>query len=56
MICFLASAAPSLDGNCPSNIGVSTGPGLSTLVLIFRSLNSLVHVRANDLSAALVAL
>ena len=56
MICFLASAVPSLDGNCESNIGVLTRPGLSTLVLIFRSSSSLVHVRANDRIAALVSL
>ena len=56
MICFLASAAPSLDGNCSSSIGVSTGPGLSTLVLTLRFLSSLVHVRANDRSPPLVAL
>jgi hypothetical protein len=56
VICLRASAAPSLDGNCPSNITVSTGPGLSTLVLIFRSLSSLVHVLASERSAALLAL
>jgi hypothetical protein len=37
-------------------MGVSTAPGLNTLVLMRRSLSSLVQVRANDRIAALVAL
>ena len=48
VIWCMASAAPSLDGNCPQNIGVSTAPGVNTLVLIFCSLRLLVHVRAKD--------
>ena len=42
--------------DCPSNIGVSTVPGLSTLVLIFRSLIRWSTCGPKDLSAALVAL
>jgi hypothetical protein len=37
-------------------IGVSMVPGLMTFTRIFRSFNSTVQVRANERSAALVAL
>ena len=36
--------------------GVSIGPGLSALTRILRAFRSTVHVRANDRTAALVAL
>ena len=54
MIWFFALAAPRWE--LVVDIGVSTAPGLNTVVLIFRSLSSLVHLGANDRSAALVAL
>ena len=40
----------------PSTPGVSIGPGLSTLTRILRSFRSTVQVRANERTAALVAL
>src|SRR4029077_13653325 len=39
-----------------SYAGVLIGPGLSALTRIFRSFKSIVQVRANDRTAALVAL
>jgi hypothetical protein len=40
----------------PTVIGVSTPPGLRLFTRIFRSLSSAAHVRANDRTAAFVAL
>src|SRR6202041_3705311 len=39
-----------------SYAGVLIGPGLTAFTRIFRSFKSIVHVRANDRTAALVAL
>jgi hypothetical protein len=40
---------------CPSTIGVSLGPGLTTFERIWRSLRSEIQVRAKERRAAFVA-
>ncbi len=50
--CIPASTPPA----SASTAGLAIGPGLSALTRILRSLRSVVHVRANDRTAAFVAL
>src|SRR6202035_1357366 len=49
------ASAVALSGNATSMIGVSTGPGLTTLTRMLRSFRSAAHVRAKDRIAALLA-
>src|ERR1700722_5264377 len=44
-----------VSGDCRATIGVSTGPGLTTLERMRRSFNSEVHVRTKERTAALDA-
>jgi hypothetical protein len=44
-----------VSGGCRAKIGVSTGPGLTTLARMPRSFNSEVQVRTKERTAALDA-
>jgi hypothetical protein len=52
----LSRSASSLDLASPSTPGVPIGQGPMALTRIFRSSRSMVQVRANERTAALVAL
>ena len=53
---FALCGPVSEEASIPASPGVSMMPGLSALTRMRRSFRSAVHVRANDRTAALVAL
>jgi hypothetical protein len=55
-IIFLRSSQVSVEANRSPRPGVSIEPGLIAFTRIWRSLRSVVHVRANERIAAVVAL